>query len=397
DAPTNDTYLISHYGKKRTDLRTWSGGVNCSYCHQDSGSAFAASNIMVNPTFNASVPEHSVNTPYSSTGPNCTNTSCHYGGWMHNASLTKPTLVLENSTLCTGCHDTAITGAKEMHNGTLNCTECHLYESRDIHGVKYLQQDNTYATSNTSAVNCSTCHQDGSSMTNITATIPAIPDPLYHSNDNDSGSKWNATPFWSITNEACEYCHNDTKHSTTALGYLAPLSGETTDFTGEICAACHQSGSTYYSSVTSNLSQMPPEINTSQNSTDGTAFYNHSTMSGYTDDKCLGCHQNTSNVPGNTTWFAHDVYEASAINCVGCHDAPIGLVPTVVQVNVSATNNSSESIHYDLNGAALGDNLRCYACHGNGSAPTTHPALSSVKLCADCHVGTSKFSAALVG
>ncbi|MBW6518972.1 MAG: hypothetical protein K0A89_10790, partial [ANME-2 cluster archaeon] len=341
--------LPSHYGKNRTDLRTWSGGVNCSYCHQDPGTNFTVA--MANPTFNASVPDHSINaSTFGSTSPNCTNSSCHNSGWMHNQSLTKPVLVFENSSFCTACHDglgyPVTTGAKEMHNGTLNCTECHLFESRDIHGVKYLQQDNTYATSNASAVNCSTCHQDGNSLTNITAAIPGIPDPLYHSNDNDSGNKWNATPYWSTTSEACEYCHNDTKHSIIALGYLAPLSGEITDFTGEICAACHQSGSTYYSSITANLSQMPPEINTSQASTDGTAFYNHSTMSGYTDNKCLSCHQNTSSIPVNTTWFAHDVYAASAINCVSCHDAPIGLVPTNVMVNVSATNNSADSIHY---------------------------------------------------
>ncbi|MCK5317311.1 MAG: hypothetical protein KAJ55_05320, partial [Anaerolineales bacterium] len=290
------------------------------------------------------------------------------------------------------------TGAKEMHNGSLDCTECHLYVKQDIHGVKYLQQDNTYSTSNASAVNCSTCHQTGG-LSNITATIPAVPDPLYHSEDSDSGAKWNltASPYWSSTGEACEYCHNDTKHSTGALGNLAPISGEATDFTGDICAACHQSGSTYYNSVTSNLSQTPPEINTTQSSTDGTVFYNHSTMSGYTDDKCLGCHQNASNNPLNTTWFAHDVYTASAIECVSCHDAPIDFVPTAVQVNISATNNSSESIHYNLNGASTDDNKRCYACHGNGSTPTTHPSVSGAKLCEDCHVGTSNFSAPVTG
>ncbi|MDW7775454.1 MAG: hypothetical protein SCH39_03835, partial [Methanosarcinales archaeon] len=93
----------------------------------------------------------------------------------------------------------------------------------------------------------------------------------------------------------------------------------------------------------------------------------------------------------------HDVYAASAINCVSCHDAPLGLVPATVMVNVSATNNSSDSIHYDLNNANSSDNLRCYACHGNGSAPTTHPSLSGAKLCDECHVGTSNFSAGLVG
>ncbi|MDF1558552.1 MAG: hypothetical protein P1P80_10350, partial [ANME-2 cluster archaeon] len=128
--PGNASYLIAHYGKKRTDLRTWDGGVNCSYCHQDSGNAFADTSIMVNPTFNASVPEHSLNaTNFGSTSPNCTNGSCHNGGWMHNVSLAKPDFAVENSTVCTVCHDgtyPVTTGVKDLHNNSLNCTECHL-------------------------------------------------------------------------------------------------------------------------------------------------------------------------------------------------------------------------------------------------------------------------------
>ncbi|MCL7414410.1 MAG: hypothetical protein M8353_12510, partial [ANME-2 cluster archaeon] len=117
DNYTTNYSIPSHYGKTRTDLRTWSGGVNCSYCHQDPGTNFTVA--MVNSTYNASISEHSVNAPYSINTPNCTNATCHKGGWMHNQSLTKPVLVLENSSFCTDCHDgvgyPVTTGAKEQH------------------------------------------------------------------------------------------------------------------------------------------------------------------------------------------------------------------------------------------------------------------------------------------
>ncbi|MBW6518514.1 MAG: fibronectin type III domain-containing protein [ANME-2 cluster archaeon] len=409
-----DTYstnysIPSHYGRNRSSgpdsLRTGPGNsVNCSYCHQTPGNNFTSAMVNIN---NASVPNHSL--AYNATTPYCT--ECHNGGWMHNASLYKPTnLTIESSGLCLSCHGDAksytgpmVTSNKSRHNNSLDCTQCHINTSkRDIHGIKYLQTDgSSYTTVNTTAVNCTTCHQDNASAVNQSLNpIPLIQKPMYHSEDPMAGRKWNDSysPYWNNTNEACEYCHNATLHEVDALGNLASLRSNTTDLSDYICASCHKSGSAMYSSIggNANFSKTPPEITLTINSNDGTFFYNHSTLSDFIDSICKGCHGNSSNPPQNTTIFAHDVYGANITLCINCHDAPLGLVPTTVQLNVSATNNGSESIHYNLNSAASDDNLRCYACHANGSAPSSHPSLSDAKLCDECHV-TLNFSAPLVG
>jgi hypothetical protein len=78
-----------HYGKDRTDLRTLDSGkaANCSYCHQNPGTVFNIT--MVNAGYNSSIQNHS-----SANAPNCTNSTCHASGWIHNATLTKPALPL---------------------------------------------------------------------------------------------------------------------------------------------------------------------------------------------------------------------------------------------------------------------------------------------------------------
>ncbi|TFH47157.1 MAG: hypothetical protein E4G94_00785, partial [ANME-2 cluster archaeon] len=419
---TNNYSLVSHYGKKRSigvapdNLRTVSGGVNCTYCHQ-AGSAFNVSTIMVDPIFNSSIDNHSLG--YNNTTPYCT--ECHSGGWMHNASLYKPNnLTIESSGLCLSCHGdnssggtnytgTMVTSIKSKHNNSLDCSECHIDDdNRSIHGIKYLQQDGSnYSTVNTTAVNCTSCHQNGASA--ITVSIPTINDPMYHSNDSWAGQKWNATgsgPYWTTDLSACQYCHNDTKHEPDALGNLQSLRSVTTDFDlgGRICVACHLDNvieSSYYSNVTANLTQLPPEITNDSKPTanDGsTPFYNHSTLSSFNDSTCKGCHQNSTALPGsapaNTTELAHDTYPANVSNCVGCHDAALDVVPANRMVNISATKNASDSLHFDLNNANSSDNLRCYACHN--TTGTTHPLQSDVKYCADCHVGVSDFNAELV-
>ncbi|MDW7728299.1 MAG: hypothetical protein SCH70_14570, partial [Candidatus Methanoperedens sp.] len=361
DAPTNDTYLISHYGKKRTDLRTWSGGVNCSYCHQ-ADSAFNSTSIMVNPTFNASVPEHSLNAgAFGSASPNCTNSSCHNGGWMHNQSLTKPVLALENSTVCTACHDGSsypvTTGAKELHNGTLNCTECHLLVKQDIHGVKYLQQDDTYSTSNTSAVDCVRCHNNNTALNNISMTRPLVADNngsmFTHSDNASNGTRWNTTAYWTTTNDACEYCHSDTKHSSTATGLIETIRyGQTLNTTltsDDIwCGGCHVQTATNYNGT--QWTPIPPTIvtnNTGNNTTwDGTGqvWYNHSFMSTFNDTDCQACHGSLLSATPTTKEFAHKVAVGGfGADCISCHDIG-GSAP---KINVSMLNNSL-SLHQNI-------------------------------------------------
>ena len=421
--------IPSHYGKDRSDLRTWNSEalgvqtVDCKYCHNNSTSAFKVA--MNDPINNSNISEHSLN--YPGTTPNCTASSCHVGGWMHNSTLTKPTnLTIESSVLCLSCHGNngtsgtnytmpMVTSYKDKHNDTLNCTECHIDNTpRSIHGIKYLQQDAGYATTNTSAVNCTTCHASDAVNSNITNTIPKVPTGsnynFTHSEDPDNGSRWaNASviAYWNNTNEACEYCHNDTKHQVSAFGLIANIKGSNTrndaiDGSSNWCSGCHyQAADNYF--VVGNWSKIPPTIYYNNvnlpNATDDASvlWFNH-TLSNYSDEFCKGCHGNLLSGSPTTREFAHNVNSANTSNCIGCHDALLNIVPSNRQLNISATNNSSESIHYNLNNAITdGDiNQRCYACHGNGSVPSTHPSISGTKLCDDCHVNNSNFSAPLV-
>ncbi|MDF1532875.1 MAG: hypothetical protein P1P72_11270, partial [ANME-2 cluster archaeon] len=171
------------------------------------------------------------------------------------------------------------------HNDTLNCSECHLLEARDIHGVKYLQQNNTYSTSNssTTVVNCERCHNNATALS-ITPSRPLVPASsnlnFNHSEDVDNGTRWaNASVggYWNTTNEACEYCHNDTKHDTSAIGLISTIQGtnnRSSNVTSSStwCIGCHyQAATNYY--VAGNYSKIPPTI-----------YYNNTGLSNATDD-----------------------------------------------------------------------------------------------------------------
>ncbi|MCL7412825.1 MAG: fibronectin type III domain-containing protein [ANME-2 cluster archaeon] len=422
--------LPSHYGRTRTDLRTWTADglgvetVDCKYCHNNSTSAFKVA--MNDPLNNSNISEHSPGYPGST--PNCTNSACHRGGWMHNDTLAKPDLMIggaEDSDVCNTCHSpanasgnmTATTG-KTLHNASVNCSECHLFEARDIHGIKYLQQDDTYSTSNSSStvVDCVRCHNNNTVLNNLSidSVPPLVPTDntmgFNHGEDPDNGSRWANTSvnyYWNSMNGACEYCHNDTKHQANAFGLIANIKGsntrnDTIDTSNNWCSGCHyQAADNYF--VAGNWSKVPPTIyynnvNLSNATDDANILWFNHTLSDYSDGSCKGCHGNLLSVSPTTKEFAHNVNSANITNCVRCHDALRNIVPANRQLNIAAMNNSSESIHYDLNNAITDGNInqRCYACHGNGSAPAIHPSLSDVKLCDECHV-TLNFSAPLVG
>ena len=406
DDTNSNLSLVSHYGKNRSDLRTWTADglgietVNCSYCHKNDSSVFSS---YMRELPNSVIDEHS---RYGST-PNCTNTSCHVGGWMHEASLAKPNLMVngtEDSSICLSCHDSAnystymlYTSPKSRHNDTLNCSECHLSEARDIHGVRYLQKNGTYSMSNSSAVDCYTCHSSGAVDNSINATIPKVPDNNYgfsHSDAPTSGSRWNATPYWNDNNGACEFCHNDTKHDTIAIGPIINIDENysnvtlTPDSTSQLCSGCHIEGKIRYNAIL--RPQAPPTIcvNNTGNSTswDGTGqgWYDHSNISNFNDTGCKGCHGSLLSTTPTTTEFVHKVGEGGGKYCVECHDIN-GPIRLDLQIDVQAMNKS-DAIHYDLNRAAIAemdknhssDNVRCWACHGEGDGsdaaqPEGHP------------------------
>ena len=360
----------SHYGKTRSDIVS-GGVVDCDYCHQNTSSVFP---LIGN---HSNIGKHNTPNPVG-----CANSTCHDSGRMHDQNLTKPSLTLPNSTYCQTCHST-----KSQHNSTVNCSSCHINSTFDIHTINFIQDGGGFATTNASAVTCTSCHQ--STITGFAAPNAGT---LNHSSDPDSGSKWNATGYWSNQSTSCIFCHNNTLHTADALGNLAPLRGVATNFSGSVCGSCHRSNNTYYANVTSNLTILPPEILTNITSTDGTVFINHTGLANYTDASCKLCHENTSSVPANVTEMAHDTAAGNFSNCISCHASGFLGAPVV---NTTSLNNS---IHGNLNNANTSLNYACWACHYDGTAPSIHPTnLSDVKACEDCHTKSSPlFSAPVV-
>jgi len=434
DGTNSNLSLVSHYGKNRSDIRTWTADstganiVNCSYCHSNESSVFKS---YMRDTNNSDIDEHS---RYNDSTPSCTNSTCHGGVRMHDMSLAKPALMendAEDSGICLLCHDStnystymSHTSAKSRHNDTLNCSECHLSEARDIHGVKYLQKNGTYSMSNTSAVDCYTCHSSGAVDDSINATVPKVPDNNYgfsHSDAPTNGRRWNEISYWDDSNGACEFCHDDTKHETIAIGPIINISADdshvalTDDSTSELCSGCHIEGKIRYN--TTLRTRAPPTIrinnignNTSWDDT-GQVWYNHSSISNFDDVGCKGCHGSllsTSTTP-TTTEFVHNVGEGGGKYCVECHNTINMSMTARLQIDVQAMNKS-DAIHYDLNRVAIAgmnkthspDNVRCWACHGEGDGsdadqPEGHPErvqTRNPRNCSnmDCHnVNQSSF------
>ncbi|MBU3967273.1 MAG: hypothetical protein KKG76_07875, partial [Euryarchaeota archaeon] len=329
----NSSYsLPSHYGKIRIDLRTMDGrATNCSYCHQNASTAFAAA--MIDFAYNRSISNHS--SIYNSSNPNCSVSQCHNTGWIHNSTLAKPAT---NSILCLDCHGKnassglinftgALTSIKELHNNSVNCTECHTNTVKDVHPVKYLNQDTTYSTLNTSAVNCTSCHQ-----TKLAGfpTAPIIPD-FTHSNTKSSGRKWGT--YWDNTSiiTACYFCHLKEVHSASILGNVSLIKGSNIFNDPYLanstwCSACH------YNDSTSNykgyfIDPAPPEILNATGkvpsiASEGTTFYNHSEIENYNDSHCKNCHGSLlSGYVETSLNFSHRVSEGGGgKDCIACHN-----------------------------------------------------------------------------
>jgi len=390
DGLNNGSSLASHYGKNRGELRTGEGGsTDCKYCHQNGSTAFS---IAMSNTENKNMVNHST----SASTPVCT--TCHNTGKLHNSSLSKP--ASSNDTYCKTCHAT-----KSEHK-TLYCTECHANNSvgdsagRDIHGIKYLQKDNTFSTEKTNATNCTTCHQSNVVDGSIGITPVKISNPLHHSDDVLNGSKWGS--YWADQASACLYCHNDTKHSATPLG--RPLVWNTSYVlntpigTGTNCADCHYQGDGNYGVMSSAFTgaglNISPEI-TSGSWNGKPGYYNH-TLGDYTDSQCKSCHDKSGSTTVGQIMHNASVGSSGGPDCKACHDAG-GSAPSLV--NFSAANNSG---HKNLNSGASstvdGENKKCWACHGDGTQPGSgHPsAYMTPAPCENCHAGTGGYSAPLV-
>jgi len=299
DGRYSDLSLVSHYGKKRTDLQIGTPPyTNCSYCHQNASTAF--------PFVNADLKNLENHTPRI-TNPSCIDASCHDSGRIHETALAKPSV---DHTLCTKCHRD-----KSKHNGTVECCECHGNATNKIHPILYLASDGTFSTSNASAVNCISCHQEG-------YMGPQVSDPLHHSEVN-IGQRWG--DYWTDDLSACLYCHDDTKHEAIALGRPAEWRGD--NIVGSSvndsywCAGCHYayySSGAHYADMVNTFNApglpIPPEITNGTHAPNAMpGFYEH-VCDDWSDALCRECHGKFVTSYG-VTELMHNVSDGSCGNC----------------------------------------------------------------------------------
>lgn len=388
---TGGNMSFYHYGRPRPDIRTWGSGTtaNCSYCHQNTTTSFAAA--MTNAGYNSSILNHSISTA----SPDCFNSTCHGSGWLHNSTLGRPALTLPNSTFCLNCHS-----PKQEHNGSVNCTDCHIDTGSldTIHPIKYVVNSGNFSASKSSAVNCTGCHM--TQMANFT-DAPVIPD-FAHSNTPSAGIKWGT--YWNNTSmtTACYYCHSKDVHNASLLGNVSLIKGSNIFNDPDLanstwCIACHYNDNT--SNYKGNLiDPEPPDIlntsgNVPSNASDGTPFYNHSDIENFNDSHCKNCHGSLLPDYNESSFnFSHRVSQGGGgPACISCHNKSAAGAPLNLRIDGSAIK---KGVHRNLNSNASDSmssdpiNKACWACHGEGTEPDRHPArYKSPRTCgnSDCH------------
>ncbi|MBW6518333.1 MAG: carboxypeptidase regulatory-like domain-containing protein, partial [ANME-2 cluster archaeon] len=365
---------------------------SCTNCH-------SSSNTTMKTTLNGVVANYSTTSTYHDADASIPCIICH--GPMHN--ITKPdpsagTLGPTEDSHCTTCHQ-----GLTQHNTTVACTECH---TQDVHVIKFIQNDNNFATTRTNAASCPDCHV-GSGLASF-ATAPKITQ-ITHSNNILNGTLWDrGTDFWTAADDEskCLYCHGETKHSAVAAGYINSFKGSNViggDLTGDWCAACHKQGSPNYNNMLSTLNLVPPEItgnatygNYPAGAQDSTPYYDHTGISGFNDNDCAACHNSSAS---NITELMHTTLTGVGANpdCISCHDV------SGSQNNVDFTN-IAVGAHADLNSVATNTtasakNKKCWGCHGDLNASgianqsdqpsTSHPTnYNTPRTCPECHVNT---------
>jgi signal peptidase I len=408
----------AHYGRNAS-FGISPGASYCAYCHSNSSSIYR--DVMQNQN-NAMLGNHtSGRTLLHLAGiPDCT--SCHWTDRIHGTNLTRP---VPNSSFCKDCHKKDILLKKDMHAGKVECIMCHADNASDIHNIKYLLQDGTYRSENAigcechptifpnvtfklpfsaSVANCTTCHL-GNGLIKF-ADAPRFVSPLNHSSNPVSGGLWNGTQaaYWDSQVSACYYCHGQKLHDTNPLGNVSNIKAgnslnQSITNTSFWCANCHYQSDNvppnYFYNATS-YAPLPPEIRNNSGlvpaqASDGTTFYNHS-LSEYSDETCKICH--AVNSPATSALFIHNVGTGGGgPNCISCHDSRGGGAPADKRIDIVSFNMS---VHYGLNN---GGNGACWACHGDGTRPSGHPAsYKSPKKCSndECHSLDQKFRAPMI-
>jgi len=324
---------------------------------------------------------------------------CHQP--MHNITSPYPQgrgNTVTESEQCTSCHGLS------KHNNTVECTTCH---TQDAHAVKYFNATGGNTTLKAEAGSCDTCHINTTLDSRFAVPPPKVSAVLNHSNAEGAGKLWGS--YWTGQSSACIYCHSDTKHKTSALGRPSQWRGDNTvnqSITGgSWCASCHYqsytSGNHTYTNMTTAFLgaglNVPPAITPGSYYPSGSP-YDHSGISGFTDDVCYTCHNGTSNY-NYITQFMHNTTRGlgGGADCVGCHGLG-GSAP----IHIDAANISN-SVHANLNSNAtntteLTDPIdkACWACHGDGSEPSEHPDnYKSPRGCEYCHT-SGLYNATLV-
>ena len=363
---------------------------SCNNCH-------TRGNITKKSTLNGILSTYSTTSTYHDQNSTIPCIICH--GPMHNITKPDPTVGglndITEDTHCTTCHTNY-----QKHNGGVGCTLCH---SQDIHTIKVFSQSGGYVNKGSANQgNCTNCHQNASFLTALksapkagsyTGSAPQVQTPLNHSTDS-AGTKWGT--YWTTTKDACVYCHGDNKHVATRLGNAAAAVGTDTIGgaigSGTVCASCHNSTDNDYAAMMALLSPDPVGFkSTGQNwNTSGTDHASYGT----TDTDCKSCHGGVLSGSADISEFVHnvDTGKSGGPDCISCHDLS-GTAPKKVDVTVLQSSS-----HNNLNGASTGINKACYACHGDGNAPSSgHPVnYKNPKTCANCHTGTGLYSAPTV-
>ncbi len=428
-----------HYGRKRTDIRS-GANTSCAYCHQNSSTAFAS--VMQNPSVNKSIFEHTDNGTKNVTGRACADAGCHNTGFIHNSTLTKP--VVSNWTqgkydYCAPCHRESGISTKKVrgHNTSnistpgMDCGYCHNASSQGQASGALRIHSTRLANKSTANSTCETCHRDVTYVPAGRIIKTHYPNATTEKgNTSESGRTCELCHSISVANKLhqstvkkpnydCQSCHRNgyktsPYNATTAKASINSFLHDNTTHapTNQSgCERCHNTTNrqeifhfTDYANGTSVAPGWASWTNGTQancidchrNKTNQAPFYalfsSSPTHTSATLDGCYNCHTDVSTHDSNPKALHYVVQAPGNANCTLCHDLA-GEASKKIDV---AAMNKSDSIHLNLNKDATvvkaspfyaGDSKRCWACHGNGTEPNSHPAnFKNAYKCADCHV-----------
>lgn len=157
-----------------------------------------------------------------------------------------------------------------------------------------------------------------------------VPQPFQHSN----GTKWGS--YWTGNDDdsSCKYCHTDSKHNETALGYAnrglkdpGNIVNASLNISQQWCAGCHVENYTYY--YGNNMTPVPPSIEAGGDYYPANASpfdHTRAIRLDNSDSKCFACHSGEGQLRGSVTLdrFIHSLGRHKN-SCSLCHTVhPVG-------------------------------------------------------------------------